>query len=87
MKKKLIKNFNSYLKAIVFFYLPFANNEKNPASFLDIRPHVFDCSRVGTSTTHSDLFSLRLNINNSLKSQISNLYFNTVKIHQVFCYI
>ena len=23
-----------------FFYLPFANNEKNPASFLDIRPHV-----------------------------------------------
>ena len=22
-----------------------------------------------------------------LKSQISNLYFNTVKIHQVFCYI
>ena len=22
------------------FYLPFANNEKNPASFLDIRPHV-----------------------------------------------
>ena len=23
----------------------------------------------------------------NLKSQISNLYFNTVKIHQVFCYI
>ena len=23
-----------------FFYLTFANNEKNPASFLDIRPHV-----------------------------------------------
>ena len=39
--EKLIKNFNSYLRAIVFFfYLPFANNEKNPASFLDIRPHV-----------------------------------------------
>ena len=38
--EKLIKNFNSYLRAYRFFYLPFANNEKNPASFLDIRPHV-----------------------------------------------
>ena len=39
--EKLIKYFNSYLRAIVFFYLPFANNEKNPASSLDIWPHVF----------------------------------------------
>ena len=39
--EKLIKNFNSYLRAIVFFFhLPFDNNEKNPASFLDIRRHV-----------------------------------------------
>ena len=28
------------LRTLGFFYLPFANNEKNPASFLDIRPHV-----------------------------------------------
>ena len=37
--EKLIKTFNSYLRAVVFFYLSFTNNEKNLASFLDIRPH------------------------------------------------
>ena len=29
---KLIKTFNSYLRVVRFFYLPFANSEKNPAN-------------------------------------------------------
>ena len=39
--EKLIKSFNSYLRVVgfFFFYLSFTNNEKNLASFLDIRKH------------------------------------------------
>ena len=33
------KLINSYLRVVVIFYLSFTNNEKNLASFLDIRPH------------------------------------------------
>ena len=46
-----------------------------------------------TSTGNEIFFILKwidkyqICISSSLKSQISNLYFNTVKSHQVFCYI
>ena len=44
--EKLIKTFNSNLRVVVFFYLPFANNEKNTASFLDVRPHVLAVGNI-----------------------------------------
>ena len=64
--EKLIKTFNSYLRVVVFFTFLSLTMRKiwHPPLILGRIDWL-----LGTSTTHSDLFSQRPNINNSREKE------------------